>query len=81
MQASNDTVMSVSDADIHAVTDHDALHGGHHAHRGRCGSPTLFTEGAAPKSRKYWARRFYNFLSKMTELASAIKDEATVDNL
>jgi hypothetical protein len=69
--------MSISNADIHAVTDT----AGHGAHRGRCGSPTLFAEGAAPKSRRYWAHRFYNFLSKMTELASAIKDESTVDNM
>mmetsp|Transcript_2046 Transcript_2046/g.3594 ORF Transcript_2046/g.3594 Transcript_2046/m.3594 type:complete len:181 (+) Transcript_2046:288-830(+) len=29
-------------------------------------------------TRSYWSKRFYLFLSKMTELASAIKDEASI---
>lgn len=75
MQASNDNVMNVSNADIHAVTDA----AGHH--RGRPGSPSLFPDLVSPRSRKYWARRFYNFLSKMSELASAVKDEAALDHM
>mmetsp|Transcript_24574 Transcript_24574/g.49281 ORF Transcript_24574/g.49281 Transcript_24574/m.49281 type:complete len:345 (-) Transcript_24574:94-1128(-) len=73
VQASNDTVMNVSNADIHAVADHT----GHSAH-GRCGSPSLFMD---VHSRHYWAHRFYNFLSKMTELSAAIKDESTLDHI
>lgn len=84
MQASNDNVVSVSNADIHAVTEggnpsSSHCHGGHSSH-GRCGSPTLFSD-VAHKSRRYWARRFYNFLSNLSELKAAVKDEAALDHL
>ena len=44
-------------------------------------SPGLFSSSGSctPRSRRYWAKRFYNFLSKLTELATAIKDEAALD--
>lgn len=33
------------------------------------------------RSRRYWAARFYAFLSKMTELSSAIKDDSFIAQL
>lgn len=33
------------------------------------------------QSRRYWAARFYAFLSKMTELSSAIKDDSFIAQL
>ena len=31
--------------------------------------------------KKYWAKRFYTFLSKMTELANTIKDDSKIELL
>ena len=65
MQASNDVSLNISDSEVQ-----------------RSSSPVLFASAVGASqlhSHKYWARRFYNFLSKMTELSSAIKDEAALD--
>lgn len=44
----------------------------------RASSPVLFH---SQLSRKYWATRFYNFLSTLPELATAIKDDVSLANL
>jgi len=78
--------MSVSNSDIDSVTassDHHQHDHSHPAQQSGRSSPSLFAGGggATPRGRHYWARRFYNFLSKMTELASAIKDESALERV
>ena len=82
--------MNVSNADIHAVTE-ESGHNGGAAHRNpnSSSSSSLLMgslsgaggSGSTPRSRRYWARRFYNFLSSLTELAAAIKDEGALDSV
>ena len=85
VQASNDTVMSVSNSDIDSATGASDHHDHNHSSSGYSSSgrssPSLFAGGSTPRGRHYWARRFYNFLSKMTELASAIKDESALEKV
>lgn len=71
--------MNVSNTDIQSATA--ATHSGAGS-SGRCSSPTLFPGGGGtPRGRKYWARRFYAFLSTLCELKSAVKDEGALDAL
>ena len=87
--------MNVSNADIHAVTE-ESGHNGGAAHRNPTSSGNSSSSsssllmgslggaggsGSTPRSRRYWARRFYNFLSSLTELAAAIKDEGALDSV
>jgi len=76
VQASNDTIMCVSNSEINTATatatDNTTYHhSGYTQNSGNC----------TPRSRRYWARRFYNFLSKMTELAAAVKDEGALEEM
>jgi hypothetical protein len=87
IQASNDTVMNVSNTDIEGAICSD-FDGSGHTRSGVYGggsgrsSPSLLSARMGSSGgRKYWASRFYAFLSKMTELSTAIKDESSIDDL
>ena len=77
MQASNDSVVSVSNTDINNNSSND----GTRSRGGSDSGPSLFNSGVNARGRKYWAHRFFAFLSKLTELAAAVKDESALEEL